>query len=64
MRLPGSRHSIVWAILAFMSLLFTAFVAVGKFINDQWRDEAEERGHAEYYLDDENNRQWRWKDCE
>lgn len=34
----------------------------------QLRDKAVEAGHAEYYLDENNERQWRWKpiqgDCQ
>lgn len=29
-----------------------------------WKAEAVEAGHAEYYLDENNERQWRWKDGE
>lgn len=27
-----------------------------------WRDKAVKQGHAEYYLDDNHNRMWRWKE--
>lgn len=27
---------------------------------DQWRNEAAKQGHAEYYLDENHQRQWRW----
>ena len=33
-------------------------------IEKEWHDEAIKQGHAEYYLDENNERQWRWKDCE
>lgn len=26
-----------------------------------WQRKAVEAGHAEYYLDKDNNKQWRWK---
>ena len=26
-----------------------------------WRNDAVDRGHAEYYLDAKHERQWRWK---
>lgn len=29
---------------------------------EQLRAEAVKRGHAEYYLDDNRQRQWRWRD--
>ena len=28
------------------------------------RQEAVEAGHAEYYIDDNNDRRWRWKESE
>jgi hypothetical protein len=30
---------------------------------NEWHDEAAMRGHAEYFLDHNNERQWRWKEC-
>lgn len=29
--------------------------------DDHWRDRAVEAGHAEYFLDTKNQKQWRWK---
>lgn len=31
-------------------------------VDDWWRDELNRRGHAYYYLDENNQRQWNWKD--
>ena len=28
--------------------------------NREWHDRAVKAGHAEFYLDKDNNRQWRW----
>lgn len=31
-------------------------------VDNWWRDELVRRGHADYYLDGANNRQWNWKE--
>lgn len=31
-------------------------------VNGWWRDELARRGHAHYYLDQNNERQWNWKE--
>lgn len=28
----------------------------------EWKKDAVKRGYAEYYLDENNDRQWRWKE--
>ena len=45
--------------LMFLSLIGT-FTVTWQTINISWRDEAVKKGHAEYYLDLKNNKQWRW----
>lgn len=32
--------------------------------NTGWKNRAVESGHAEFYLDEDNNRQWRWLEAE
>ena len=39
---------------------FVCFVLGGAAGSYGMQDKAVEKGHAEYYLDDENNKQWRW----
>lgn len=31
-------------------------------VNDSWREQIEKHGAAEFYLDANNDRQWRWKE--
>lgn len=42
---------------AILASALTAFLA-----DCLWRHEAVNQGHAEYYLDENHKRQWRWKD--
>lgn len=48
-------------------LLYTAVIAFGFFLlgalsmSAQWRDKLVKSGHAEYYLDTQNNKKWRMK---
>jgi len=30
-------------------------------VTEEFQDDAVKQGHAEYYLDSNNERQWRWK---
>jgi len=54
----GSKADFVlaWSILFMSGLFFAGWVSAS------WRQEATEKGHAEYYLDKDNERQWRWKE--
>lgn len=40
-------------------VMFFAWVA--KLTDDSWRDQIVAHGCAEYYLDENHDRQWRWK---
>jgi hypothetical protein len=47
--------------LAFMVFVACVATAVQKEKTDNWwRDEMVRRGHATYYLDGNNDRQWNW----
>lgn len=46
-----------WAGLIVGVLIMSAILS---FLNSGWRREAVDRGKAEYYLDQNQNRQWRW----
>ena len=58
---------------ALVSGLIIGFLLSGAFIvfftnpigheTRQMHNEAVTTGHAEYYLDENNERQWRWKEC-
>lgn len=49
------------------AVLVAAFIGVVLYTGgrcderDKWEKEAVERGHAEFYLDHNHERQWRWK---
>jgi len=55
------------AVIIFVFFAFLAFCIGGsegdRFARESMQDEAVRAGHAEYYLDKDNNRQWRWKEC-
>ncbi len=36
-------------------------VAIWCMVAVAWQNESVELGHAEYYLDAQHNKQWRWK---
>ena len=42
-----------------LGLIFGIFVMVPT-VEARWEGDAVEAGHAEYYLDKDNERQWRW----
>lgn len=48
-------------ITGFAAIVPVALLAMGR-LDSEWRDEAVKAGHAEYYLDADHNRQWRWKE--
>lgn len=57
-----------WGFVIFFSLLalvlgfWFGFVAGAGGAYNSAKDSAVESGHAEYYLDDKHQRQFRWKD--
>lgn len=51
--LPGV---IFTAIISFVILFW-----IKQAIDDSWRHQAENHGCAEFYLDSNRERQWRWK---
>jgi len=34
---------------------------VAAFVHSDWKEDSVKAGKAEYYLDADNNKQWRWK---
>jgi len=48
-------------------VVFIVIIITGKIVpdgtNTKWKNEADKKGYAEYYLDKDNNKQWRWKKC-
>ncbi len=42
-------------------IVFIVCVCVGFTRTEHWHNEAVKSGHAEYYLDENSNKQWRWK---
>lgn len=47
----------MWAVSALMFC-----VVVWAITGSYWEREAVETGHAEFYLDNKHERQWRWKE--
>jgi len=43
-------------------VLMTLVIINFGYTHDEAHNEAVNAGHAEYYLDDKHERQWRWKD--
>lgn len=54
MNLFGDCLSVRWLLFFLMCILLG-------IQNDDWKGKAVNMGHAEYYLDTNHNRQWRWK---
>lgn len=53
--------TLLFGVSVFIILLLEAYFR-GKDAGERKAEsEAVKAGHAEYYLDSENNRQWRWK---
>lgn len=55
-------------VLLLMGLLLFVGSVIGDYMGfdsgaNYMRAEAVKAGHAEYYLDAENNRQWRWREA-
>ena len=48
-------------LLTGMLSIITFVLATGGKPRSVFQDEAVKSGHAEYYLDENNNKQWRWK---
>jgi len=54
----------VGIILGVIVILIMIFLLGYKTSSDRWEFESVERGHAEYYLDENYNRKWGWRpDC-
>lgn len=58
--IEDSEDAFFWGAALGITLmfLFSVWMATPDSV---WRKEAVEKGHAEYYLDKEFKRQWRWK---
>lgn len=52
---------IVGMIMLAAVLCFLSFIWGRSIEREHWMRGSVADGHAEYYLDDNNNRQWRWK---
>ncbi len=46
-----------------LGLLVGVFLGalVSVWVHMDWQRDSVKQGHAEYYLDENNNKQWRWK---
>lgn len=52
-----------WAMGIFIAMLISVSIFWVTTLTSASQNIAVEAGHAEYYLDENNERQWRWKDC-
>ncbi len=46
--------------IVIIALILAALIGGGHLGYESHKDESVKAGHAEYYLDKDNNRQWRW----
>lgn len=55
----------IFGIFTLVVIIITALFAgliVQSHCDDHWRDQLTNSGHAEYFLDSDNKRQWRMKE--
>ena len=50
----------IWRAVFVAAVLLFAIVATRAVVTEGWQNEAVKVGHAEFYLDKEHQRQWRW----
>lgn len=58
----NDETNIVKALILIMAGVMIGFVIGAVTTKKDFRDEAVDHNKAEYYLDNNNNRQWRWKE--
>ncbi len=56
-----SQNNFLICVLCFVIGFFAATVICVVQINRNWHDLSVKAKHAEYYLDSDGERQWRWK---
>jgi len=56
---PGVSITNAVVLVAVTSM--AVFLLTGTWVSERWRTDAVKAGKAEYYLDADNQRQWRWK---
>lgn len=54
--------SFIFWVWLWTTLFVGTLVAV--VFNLYWKEDAVKAGHAEYYIDSNNQRQWRWKEIQ
>jgi len=55
------KESSEWILVFIMIIVCLGILSITHNITTySWKNEAVKEGHAEYYLDKEHNRQWRW----
>ena len=57
--IDDSKQIIGLCVLAFLVCVLLVTITM-KLHRAHWEDEAVNSGHAEYYLDEDHNKQWRW----
>ena len=57
-----SKGGIIFAVILLISIPVILATAVIGGVNDGWRNDAVAHGAAVYYLDENHERQWKWKD--
>lgn len=63
---PKTSNELFW-IIALLSASICSFISgfvlhisLTARMDEEWRNESVDSGHAEFYLDENHERQWRW----
>lgn len=57
------EHMMIWVVsIIIFGMLCVGWISGYMKGGNDWRTEATELGHGEYYLDKDHSRQWRWKE--
>lgn len=60
--MANDNHETVFSVILFIAFAITVSIVITwSRVSEAWRNEAVNTGHAEYYLDSDRDRQWRWK---
>jgi len=63
----AEKALVCWGFLAGMAAVVLIFFVLGGSpgqLQREWQTDAVMRGYAEYYLDKDNEKQWRWLESE